>query len=290
MFYTHDWPLWMALKVIEKGLEKEYDFVLIVSGDTGTGKSNLGLHLVEAWQKMRGKPINDKLIEQVNVDKQKWLEKFKDLKPLDINVFDEGASGLGSKQYMERFSKTLEMLFQVIRYKRFLTVIIVPNFFRLNKFFREDRLRGLLYVSKRGEYKFYTRKRIITLCQKNAKWSTKNMYVVPPAFRGKFPKYKGNLLNAYDDMKEEGVNKILDDVIKINSVDDPNKGRETKELEEKIIWWLRKQFVLGKIKGRDGLWNGAREKFNYPFPRDRIMKILKATTVEEYNKAKKMKF
>jgi len=148
MFYPSDWAMWQTLLSIKKGLEDNFDYVLIITGDTGTGKSNYNLHLVESWQKLIGKEVNEDLIKQINVDKLKWLKEFKEMEPLDINAFDEGAAGLGSKQFMETFSKSLEMLFQVVRYKRFFTVIIVPNFFRLNKFFREDRLRGLVISIK----------------------------------------------------------------------------------------------------------------------------------------------
>ena len=269
---------------------KKFDFVLVVSGDTGTGKSNWGLQLAESWQRFIGKKVDNSLIEQVNVDKLKWLKKFQDLEPLDINIFDEGAAGLGSKQFMEKFSKTLEQLFQVVRYKRFFTVIIVPNFFRLNKFFREDRLRGLLYVTKRGEYKYFTRKRVLELCQKNYGLKVKSMNSVSPAFRGRFPEYKGQLLDAYDEMKEEGVDKILQQVIDDNT-DKSKKGKvKEKEMMEKITWWIRKQYITGKLKTQKDLKLGIEKKFNYPFPYRDIYPILRVTTSEEFCKARKMEF
>jgi len=290
MFYKSDWPMWNLLRVIKIGLDKKFDFVLVVAGDTGTGKSNWGLQLAESWQKFIGKPVNAKLIEQISVDKLRWLKKFKELEALDINVFDEGAAGLGSKQFMEKFSKTLEELFQVVRYKRFFTVIIVPNFFRLNKFFREDRLRGLLYVTKRGQYKYFTRKRVLELCQKNYGLKVKSMDNVRPAFRGRFPEYKGKLLDAYDDMKDEGVNNILDRVIADNTDKDGVKNKKIQAKEEKIEWWIRKMFVTGKITGRDYLDKAVREKFKYPYAKSKILPLLQITTPKEFEKAKKMVF
>ena len=136
MFYKSDSEIVKIMLDIKEGLDNNFDYVLVIVGDTGVGKSMFLLHFVEAWQRIIGKKVDDKLIGQVNVDKMKWLEKFKELEAFDINAFDEGAYGLSSKQYSETFSKTLEMMFQVIRYKRFLSVIVIPNFFRLNKFFR----------------------------------------------------------------------------------------------------------------------------------------------------------
>lgn len=239
MFYKSDIGIVKIGLCIKRGLEKKFDYVLIVSGDGGVGKTVWDLHFVEMWQKMIGKKVSIKLIGQVNVDKIKWLTKFKDIETYDINSFDEGAAGLGSKQYMETFSKTLEMLFQVIRYKRFLTVIIVPYFFRLNKFFREDRLRGLVWVDKRGHYKFLTKKRIVKLCNLNERKFIKRMDVIKPFHHSTFPDYDGILLEAYEAQKDEGVSKILDEVIEINnpcskkiSVVDSNKEK-VRELLDK---------------------------------------------------------
>ena len=238
MFYQSDKRMMQILLNIKEGLDREYDYVLVVCGDTGSSKSHFGLQLAETWQKVIGKKVNKKLIGQVNVNREKWLSKFRELEGLDINIFDEGSYGLGSKQYMERFAKTLEMLFQVIRYKKLFTVIIVPNFFRLNKFFREDRLRGLVWITKRGSYKWVTRENVVKLCNLNERRFIKRMDLVVPYHRGTFPEYKGCLLDEYNKQKEEGVNKILDEVININV----NKQEEGAKTKKEIIAYAVKRY------------------------------------------------
>jgi hypothetical protein len=269
MFYKSDAEIVKILLDIKDGLDKNFDYVLVIVGDTGVGKSMFLLHLVEAWQRIIGKKVNSKLVEQVNVDKMKWLEKFKELEAYDINAFDEGAYGLGSKQYAETFSKTLEMMFQVIRYKRFLSVIVIPNFFRLNKFFREDRLRGLVYVDKRGQYKFYTRKKIIRLTQLNEGRSVKNMDLVKPFHVGSFPDYKGVLLKAYDVQKNISVNKILDEVIILNT--DFNNNKKAKKLNDVI-----KDRVLELSDGKSGREIALllSKELKRPISKERVYKIL----------------
>ena len=281
MFYTSDVPIWTLLFNIKKGIEKMFDMVMVIAGDTGTGKSHFGMQLMESWQKVIGKDFDPKLIECINVDKEKWLKQFKQLGRLDGNLFDEGAAGLGSKQTLEKFGKTLEMLFQVIRYKGYFTIIIVPNFFRLNKFFREDRLRGMFYIHKRGHYKYYSRTRVVTLCQKNSRLYVKNMGLVPPLFTGKFPEYKGPLLKAYEDMKDEGVNKILDEVIAMNSEKEDKKFERIKLDDKrdnliKQIWNENKDWNNKKI----GL--AAQKKMGIPVSTNMVMRVLKTTTPEDF--------
>jgi hypothetical protein len=245
MFYKHDIGMLKILLAIKQGLHEDFDYPLIVSGDTGKGKSHLILHLLEVWQRLLGKEVTSELISQMHVDRMKWLKKFKELEPLDINIFDEGANGLGSKQYAEKFSKTLEMLFQVIRKKRFFTVIIIPNFFRLNKYFREDRLRGMIYVDKRGFYRFYTRKQIVRLCQINDRRPVKNMNVVRPFHTNKFPKYKGILLDAYNEMAMQSTDDLLNEVIEIND-ETLKKGRNLSEVIAPKVFELHNN---GEVSG-----------------------------------------
>ena len=290
MFYKSDWAIFELLLGIKQGLERNYDFVLVVSGDTGTGKSVFVMHLVEAWLKLNGKSVTKDDIRLINVDKLKWLNQFKELEHFDINVFDEGAAGLGSKQYMETFSKTLEMLFQVIRYKRFFTIIIVPNFFRLNKFFREDRLRGMFYINKRGEYKYYSRDRVQHLCEKNSRYYVKKMDFVQPLFRGKFPDYDGVLLNAYDNMKEEGVNNILDEVIELNTEKKKGKNQSfeiplTPTLKQ-ARWDVLKTYKK-KTTTRKDIAKLAEERHVVPIGDYLVKKWLTFAKKEDYEEAMK---
>ena len=284
MFYTSDIPLWTLLFSIKKGLSKKFDMVLVIAGDTGTGKSHFGMQLIETWQKVLGRDFDPSLIERINVDKEKWLKKFKELDRYDANLFDEGAAGLGSKQSLEKFGKTLEMLFQVIRYKGYFTIIIVPNFFRLNKFFREDRLRGLFYIHKRGKYKYYSRDRVVTLCQKNSRLYVKNMSLVAPLFTGKFPEYKGRLLDAYEDMKDEGVQKILDEVIAMNS--DKAKDAEVEKFTEKKNNCIRKLYATGKFANRKLIAAEAERKLGVPISDSYVTSILNTSLPKDFSKLK----
>lgn len=216
MFSKSDTGIVRIANGIKQGMETQFDYVLVVSGPSGVGKSKWTLHFIELWFAMIGKELDKKTITHINVDRNKWLKKFKDMEAYDINVFDEAAIGLSNKQWMERFAKTLEMLFDVVRYKRFLSVIVIPNFFRLNKFFREDRLRGLVWIDKRGQYKYYTRERIVKLSNLNERRFIKRMDLTQPIHLKSFTDYNGYLSKDYDKMKNIGVDEILDKVIEMN--------------------------------------------------------------------------
>lgn len=195
-------------------MQEDYDYLLIIAGDAGDGKSRLALQLFETWYRViLKKPVTEDMIFQVNQDYRKWLQAFKKMMPYDMNIFDEGARSLDSKASLTRVSRDLNKLYNVFRCKRFFTVVIMPKYFRLNKELREDRLRGLVWVHKRGAYKLFTKEGIKYLNGYNERRVIKSMFVARPFHCNTFPDYHGVLLKKYLAQKEKGVDEVLDSVI-----------------------------------------------------------------------------
>jgi hypothetical protein len=173
------------------------------------------LHLIESWYKViLGKPITPELIKNVNVQYNKFATRFKALERFDANVFDEGSTALDSKDAMTKLSKDLSKMYDVMRVKGIFSIIVLPSFFNLNKYFRENRLRGVVWINKRGEYKYYTKQGIQFLNVYNANKPIKNMNLAKPVHHYRFSDYKGVLREEYDKIKTVGVDKIIDEVSK----------------------------------------------------------------------------
>lgn len=199
---------------IYRNLQKDYDYVLVVVGDAGVGKSRLVLQLLDTWYRaILKKPIHSKMISQVNTKFTDWVEQFAKLKQYDMNIFDEGVTGLASTDHMTKISKNITKLFDVMRSDRFFSIIVLPNFFKLNKTFREDRLRGLIYVTRRGKYKYYTKREINMINQYNETRKIKSIEGSPYAHTENFPDYKGIMLKAYLKNKDKGIEEVRDQVI-----------------------------------------------------------------------------
>jgi len=153
MFYKDDRKIISMLLNVHEHLKREWDYLLVIVGDTGTGKSKFALQLLETWyQVILKREVKPEMSKQVASDYSVWLDNFSRLKEYDINIYDEGATTLESRQHMTELSKDLTKLFNVFRSKKYFTVIILPSFFYLNKYFRENRLRGLIWINKRGQY------------------------------------------------------------------------------------------------------------------------------------------
>lgn len=205
--------------------EKKYDFPLVICGGTGTGKSMFALHIIELWYRVILKESwSEDRIKHIQSTRYKWIKNFRDLKPLDINCNDEGADGITSKEAMSKFGRDIQKLYNVFRKKLFFTIIIIPDFFDLPLYFRK-RIRGCIYVSKRGQYKYYTQNGIKWLNAMNENKDFKSMDRAKPFFVGGFPDYKGILRDPYDNIANESPDKIINDLISeeesrsLNSVD-----------------------------------------------------------------------
>ena len=214
MLYPSDLTMVTIMLNIYEHMKKDYDYLLIVCGDTGTGKSRFVLNLFETWYRVILKrKVTEEMISQISQNYSGWLREFKNIGEFDMNVFDESSRNLNSLNFMSRISKDINKLFDVCRCKKFFSVVILPKYFRLNKALREDRLRGLIWVNKRGNYKFYTKHDLVYLNGINENRKIKSMFVSRPFHQTRCPDYKGVLLEPYLKQKEEGVDEVIDEVI-----------------------------------------------------------------------------
>jgi len=197
--------------------ELKYDYPLIICGKTGNGKSMLELHIIDLWYNLI---LNEKLtpqhIKHVQNTRQGWIKNFKNIRPLDINANDEGADGLMSKESVTRFGRDIQKLYNVFRKKLFLTIICIPDFFDLPPYFRK-RVRGVIFVHRRGCFKYYTGQGVEWLNARNENKNIKRMEYAYPYITGTFPDYQGVLRDGYDLMANDSSDTILDEMI--NEID-----------------------------------------------------------------------
>lgn len=227
MFNKSDRGIVTFLLNVHAHLKRDYDFLLVVVGDTGTGKSIWALDLIETWYKViLQKEITKDSVECINTNYDVWLKRFRTMGEFDLNIYDEGATALDSKEFMSKISRDITKMFNVFRSKKFFSVIVLPNFFNLNKYFRQNRVRGLIYINKRGKYKLFTKKTINFINYINDKRTFKTLDGFDEIINNTFPDYKGVMLEQYLKNKNEGIDKILDEVIADNQED--IKSREDK--------------------------------------------------------------
>lgn len=249
------------LKNVYRHMQDDYDFPVVIHGYPGNGKSHLALHLLETWYRViLQQPVTEDMVSQISQSYNEWLKQFKKIGPYDMNVFDEGSRDLDSLDFMTKISKDLKKLADVFRCKKFFWVVVLPSYFRLNKALREDRIRCLIWVNKRGEYKVYSKFGLEFLNALNERRSRKTMYVARPIHNGSFSEYKGVLRKPYEEQKEGGVDEVLDEVIG-NVQKDKNSNKNTTDIYMDEVMQKKKEGKTIRAIAQDlGISNGTVHK------------------------------
>ena len=244
MFHKYDRKIITFLLIIFEHMKKEYDFPVVITGVPGTGKSHFGLQLLDTWYRViLRKKVTASNVSQVNQIYRKFIKTFKNIEEYDMNIFDEGSTSLGSTDFMTKVSKDMNKLADVFRCKRFFWVIVLPNYFRLNKALREDRIRAVIWIDKRAHYKIISKYGLKYLNGFNDRRKIKSMNVAYPILQYHWPEYKGPMLKPYQDQKMEGVDDVYESIL--NNIETENMP---KNLSELLYPKMKKLYV----KGEDG--------------------------------------
>lgn len=187
---------------IRKRLNANNDMVACISGPEGSGKSTLAIKLGFAIDKNFS--IKKNVI--VNPDVIKIQEKIlRELEPGSALVIDEGIRTMYKRNFFSEENKFLNELFAICRKKRIFTAICIPNFWDLDQFYKNHRVKAWFYVPIRG-------KAVVFVPDYDAfaedKWELREnrKIVVQKRGRRKIAEFGiGDLLNIYRDYNNHYV-------------------------------------------------------------------------------------
>lgn len=135
-------------------LTKNYDEITIVCGYEGSGKSVLASQIATAVS-----PTFKK--ERVGYDPEDLPTAFKDVKKGETVWLDEGALFLFSRNSTRRENKVIIQLLSIVRQMNLHLIICVPNFFIVDTYLRDHRVKNLIYIHKnRKEFILFKREAI----------------------------------------------------------------------------------------------------------------------------------
>ncbi|MDR2944678.1 MAG: hypothetical protein LBU81_06345 [Methanosarcinales archaeon] len=197
------------------------DYVIIVAGEEGTGKSHLACRVCKSIDKDFN--ISESFIADFNKSEHSFgnfLKKFHDTK-FKVAWYDEAVSILFSQTHTSRDSKKAQELFKEKRFCQHFDILVAPSFWDLVPDIRERRARILLYtyveIKKpapgRTEYvhKFawFSRRKILQLSLSQSKM--KKMFSSPeelfrhvrPNFTGTFPPMSSDEEAEYMPLKRD---------------------------------------------------------------------------------------
>lgn len=234
--------------------QKNFDYPFVITGDPGLGKSMFSLHFYELWYRViLMREIDNKDMKNINSERILWLRNFKTLSAYEINLNDEGADGLSSDEAMTRFGRDIKKLYKINRKKKFLTPIIVLDYFELPPFFRK-RVRGCFWINKQGEYKYYSREGLRYLGLKNQIGNPiKSMQLAYPFITGNYPDYFGILREDYDEKSQYSADRILDEMINQNETETKINSKNlvnvaTPRVKDFLSQGFNKEEIVSKLR------------------------------------------
>lgn len=203
--YYMDGYLKSNLDLLIKKIKQDWDFVIIISGSAKTriGKSVMAQQIAKYCD-----PTFD--VNRIFFTALSMKKEVLNLKKYNSIVYDEARRGLSSKRALEQYSKELcEFLDDIAQLNLFI-IIVLPDFFDLNKEIAIGRSIALINVYykgdlQRGYFSFFNdeRKKKLYLYGKKSI----NYECITPNFRGRFIDYYVVSEIEYRKRKRQYLNK-----------------------------------------------------------------------------------
>jgi len=183
------------LDYLEKSLHNDYDLFIAIDGRERFGKSTLGAQIAKY------------LDPSYNIDRcvftaDQFMDAVAKAKPFQAIVFDEAHGYLGSRQSMSKFNRMLIKIMSEMGSKNLIVIIILPNFFELDKYPAIHRTSCLINVHQRGSFKLFNYEKKKQLYLKGKRFYA---YNVGANFHGKFTKHFPLNHNEYQAKKDASV-------------------------------------------------------------------------------------
>lgn len=144
-------------KVRYRVLKKDFDFVMLIDGREGSGKSVLAMQI--------GAYLDPNFnLDNIVFTSEEFINKIKDpkTKPGSFILLDEAFNALNSRASMTEVNRSMGAVATEMRQKNLFVGIVLPSFFDLDKQFALHRSSSLIHVYlkdnvERGQFLIFPR-------------------------------------------------------------------------------------------------------------------------------------
>jgi hypothetical protein len=207
-----DWKLISRAYHICQQLDKHNDHFTIIVGDEGTGKTTMAAQFC-SWVSPNmniddfcyNMPDYVDKLKRIAVDYQK--NKL-DKNDKSINI-DEGGIDLFSREAMRTSNRVLAKTFMVQRFLNVHVTICIPSYWNLDSMVRDHRIKTLIIIPRRSDYKCVVGQGIKIINKTGSKDKTKPLMTLPIPY-GMF--WEGHFRKNFPDTIsfEEYENKFIE--------------------------------------------------------------------------------
>ena len=216
---------------IENLDKKDKDFLMVVDGREGSGKSTLSLQI--------GKYVDNTLdLSRVCFTPEEFRQAIFSATKGQCVIYDEAFTGLSSRSAVSKINKMLVSLMMQMRQKNLFVIIVLPTFFQLDKYVAMFRAKSLLHVyenkGRRGYFLGFNHNKKKALYLKGTKEYTYRY--VRTDFKGRF--YGVFALGGKDDKYRDKKGEALE---KTESEPEQESKYRTQRKSLLVNWYLEKK-------------------------------------------------
>lgn len=218
--------LYKILLLMKKRVEDtNNDNLIIIDGETGTGKSNLAALICACWSHLTGAEFTTDNVyfssDEIVKDAIKTEQKIYD--------YDESLFSSMATDWQQKEQKKLIKMLLLARKKKHFYVFCIPNFFKLKDTIGLDKCNGLAHTylrngTKAGYFVYFRKKSkdVLWNVWKRSGIKSYNKYY---SFRGTFPIALPKVLDEakYEAKKDQAILSLNDDGGKKDTADQVNK-------------------------------------------------------------------
>lgn len=139
---------------IKKRLRKDWDCIIVITGESGKGKSvfatELSILIDDKYQL-------DKNISFIPEHGDELETKFKERNNYEVLHCDEAVRSLHKHNWQDRIQQNLIKFYDTNRYKNVCTLLLVPRFFSLSEHFRAFKTSFWIDIIERGRAIVYAK-------------------------------------------------------------------------------------------------------------------------------------
>jgi len=142
------------IRMILARMARNMDTRILIEGEGGIGKSWLSLRIAEILDEAFSKNPAKAVDKQVYFQATEFLRGVTTLPPLSVLLYDEPAQSWHHREFMSEVNIILSKMMIGFRYKRFISMLNIPNLDFIDKDAR-SLCQFLINVPKRGKAEIY---------------------------------------------------------------------------------------------------------------------------------------
>lgn len=213
--------------------KKDFDWVWIVDGSEGSGKSTFAQQIAKVLDPTF-------CIERMCMTPTEFTKAILKANKGQCVIFDEAFTGLSSRASLTEINKLLVSLMMEMRQKNLIVIIVMPTIFLLDKYVALFRSRGLFHVylknGRRGQWIYFNNKK-----KKLLYLLGKKLYDYSKPRSG----FRGRFLDQYTVNEEKYREK------KRNALMNKSRGTKAetyKDQRDTLFWILYKKLKINYSK------------------------------------------